>query len=144
MFKGQVTHIMSFLMSFFVCFKKLSFYCLLLLLSSLLNFDFAVYFYILILYSVLVEHKLRSSTIDKIRKIVFTAEILTVASTLKSHNSYLRYFLIVYVYVIYFSFSLVFLQLMLCLFLLFYVQFRYLKTQKNVKFPFHIGNLITK
>ena len=49
---------------------------------SLLNFDFSVYCYTVVFYSVFGKHKLGSSIIDQILKIVFTAKFLTIASTL--------------------------------------------------------------
>ena len=52
----------------------------------------------------------------------------------KSHYSYLSYFLLFFPFYI----SGVFLLLMFCLFSLLQVEFRYWKTQKNVKFPFNL------
>ena len=52
------------------------------LLFSLLNFDFTIYFYILVLHSVFGKHKLGSSTIDQTGKATFIMDVLTVANTL--------------------------------------------------------------
>lgn len=49
MFKSHVPHIMPILMTFFLSFKNYCFFCLLFLLFSLSNFDFPLYFYILVL-----------------------------------------------------------------------------------------------
>ena len=62
-----------------------SFVCLLFLLSWLWNFDFTIYFYILVLYPVSGKHKLGNSIVNKI---VVTAEFLTVGNT---HGWYSRY-----------------------------------------------------
>ena len=48
-----------------------------------LNFDFTIYFYISLLYSVFGKDKLGSSIIDQIGKTAFTAEFLTIANTLQ-------------------------------------------------------------
>ena len=70
-FKGHVTPIMSILIPFFlVLFKTTVFFFL---LFSLLNFEFTIYFYILVLCSVFEKHKLGSSLMDQIGK---TAEFL--------------------------------------------------------------------
>ena len=66
---------------------KLQILHLFLLFFSFSNFDFIIYFYILVLYSVFGKHKLRSSTIGKNGKTVFTAELLTVANTLISNDN---------------------------------------------------------
>ena len=65
-FKGRVTPIMSILIPFFlVLFKTTVFFFL---LFSLLNFEFTIYFYILVLCSVFEKHKLGSSLMDQIGK----------------------------------------------------------------------------
>ena len=65
-FKGHVTPIMSILIPFFlVLFKTTVFFFL---LFSLLNFEFTIYFYILVLCSVFEKHKLGSSLMDQIGK----------------------------------------------------------------------------
>ena len=71
-FKGHITHIMSILI-----------FILFFLLFSLLNFDFTIYFYILVLYLVFGKYKLGSSIIDQTGKTEFTAEFLTVANILR-------------------------------------------------------------
>ena len=51
LFKGHVTHIVSILMSFFTfSFKPTLFLLMFSLLFWLLNFDFTIYFYNLVLY----------------------------------------------------------------------------------------------
>ena len=65
-FKGHVTPIMSILIPFFlVLFKTTVFFFL---LFSLLNFEFTIYFYILVLCSVFEKHKLGSSLMNQIGK----------------------------------------------------------------------------
>ena len=92
-FKSQVTRIMSIV--FFSCFLlKLRFLCLLFILFLILNVDFTVYFYILVLYSVFGKHKLGSSIIEPIGKTAFTAEFLTAANTLAGEVKFLTSFLI--------------------------------------------------
>ena len=81
-FKGQLTH-MSIFTSFLSHFLlKLQFLCLFFLLFPLLNFDFTIYFYILVLYSLFGQHKLGSSFIERFGKTAFTAEFFTVANNL--------------------------------------------------------------
>ena len=77
-FKGEVTHIMSILMSFI----KTTVFMFAFLTFLTFKFHFTIHFYILVLYSVFGKHKLGSSIIDQIGKTVFTAEFLTVANTL--------------------------------------------------------------
>ena len=81
-FKGHLTHIMSIL-SFSHFLLKLQCLCLFFLLFSLLNTDFTIYFYILVLYSVFAKHKLGSSVIEEIKNTVLPTEFLTVSNTLR-------------------------------------------------------------
>ena len=82
-FKDHITHV-YFNIFFFSRFRlKLHFLCLFVfLLFSLLRFDFTIYFYILVLYSVFGKNKLGISIIDQTRKTAFTEEFLTAANTL--------------------------------------------------------------
>ena len=81
-FKGHATRIRSILMSFLSFYIKTTVLMLFFLFFLLLNLEFTIYFYILVLYSVFWKYKLRSSTIGQIGKIVFTMELLTAANTL--------------------------------------------------------------
>ena len=65
-FKGHVTPIMSILIPFFLVLFKTT--VVFFLLFSLLNFEFTIYFYILVLCSVFEKHKLGSSLMDQIGK----------------------------------------------------------------------------
>ena len=70
---------------------KLHFLCLFVfLLFSLLRFDFTIYFYIVVLYSVFGKNKLGISIIDQTRKTAFTEEFLTAADTLYRFGLYVN------------------------------------------------------
>ena len=80
LFKGHITEILSFLMSFLFLFKTILVLCLFLLLFWLLNFDFTIFtFWYYIKYF---GNKLGISAFGQIGKTAFTAEFLTVANTL--------------------------------------------------------------
>ena len=74
---------MFILISFFFSFSfKTTFFRFVFLLFSLLRFDFTIYFYIVVLYSVFGKNKLGISIIDQTRKTAFTQEFLSAANTL--------------------------------------------------------------